>query len=256
VLSRRTVRKHPSRARRDWWPAWVLGERVADIPGSDSSPGASVRIESRTCPRSNEDAVRGFVRPLRFPIALVASIAVLTACGGGGSPSTLPSATPPTSSPTSFLATAFHSTRYGYSLTSTAWTGTEATTTWDGTGSPGDADPTVDTLLGPEGQRAFAYGEPTKLALSSLVEALRKTDATIHPCPITPEATSSPTIGGEPAIVDEEHCPAAGGPFVITAYVIHAGRAYIFFTYSIPPGTEDFTRAWFEPLLRLISLGS
>jgi hypothetical protein len=32
---------------------------------------------------------------------------------------------------------------------------------WDGTGSPGDGNPTVDSLSGPEYQRAFGFAGPT-----------------------------------------------------------------------------------------------
>jgi hypothetical protein len=35
--------------------------------------------------------------------------------------------------------------------------------------------------------------------------------------------------------------------------VIHDGIAYSFFTYSTAPGSEAFTRNWFQELLPLIS---
>jgi len=61
---------------------------------------------------------------------------------------------------------------------------------------------------------------------------------------------------GVPRIVDEENCPASGGPFVITPYAVHGGQATVFFTYSIPPGSEAITRTWFESLLQLQSFNS
>jgi hypothetical protein len=78
-------------------------------------------------------------------------------------------------------------------------------------------------------------------------------NARVHPCRVQPANTASITVGGEPAILDQEHCAPTGGPFVITAYVIHGGRGYVFFTYSIPTGSEPFTRSWFKSLLSSIS---
>ena len=107
------------------------------------------------------------IHPKWAPVALViallalftAAVGVLAACGGNdaiGSTTTSSAAPPPTTTTTQ---QSFVSDLYGYSVDS--WTGTSAQTAWDGTGSPGDGDPTVDTLSGPELQRAFAYAGPT-----------------------------------------------------------------------------------------------
>src|SRR5437899_5999167 len=83
------------------------------------------------------------LRTLRLPALLLSSVGMLTACGGS-SPTSLPSSA--TTAPPA--GRSFVSTLYGYAVTSPDWTGTTAKTAWDGTGSPGDADPAVDTLLG------------------------------------------------------------------------------------------------------------
>ena len=122
------------------------------------------------------------IHPKRAPVALViallalstAAVGVLAACGGNdstGSTTTSSAAPPPTTTTTQ---QSFVSDLYGYSVES--WTGTSAQTAWDGTGSPGDGDPTVDSLSGPELQRAFAYAGPTKTrSRSSSPRAGRRT---------------------------------------------------------------------------------
>jgi hypothetical protein len=150
-------------------------------------------------------------------------------------------------------ATPFVSKHYGYVITSEEWTGTDATTAWDGTGSPGDDDPAVDMLKDPEAHTAFAFGERTKASLQELVTAFRRTNATVHPCPVRPEKTGPITIGNEPAILDQMQClPTPGGPFVLTAFVVHAGRAYVFYTLAVAL-SEATTRSWFMSLLKDIS---
>ena len=147
----------------------------------------------------------------------------------------------------------FVSDLYGYSVDS--WIGTSAQTAWDGTGSPGDGDPTVDSLSGPESQQAYGFGEPTKDKLKKYVAKFRVTDSNVHPCPVKPEARTRTTIAGEPAIVDEEHCPAGGGPFVLQAFTTHAGHVYVFFTYD-QPGKEAEMREWFRSLVKDVSFGA
>ncbi|MGA9160013.1 MAG: hypothetical protein WB297_04005, partial [Actinomycetota bacterium] len=159
-----------------------------------------------------------------------------------GTPSmTVPSATP------------FVSRHYGNAVTSEEWTGTDATTAWDGTGLPGHDDPAVDMLKDLEAHTAFAFGERTEESLQKFVTAFRRTNATVHAgCPVKPEKTGPITIGNEPAILDQMHCPPSGGPFVLTAYVVHAGRAYVFFTLAVAL-SEAATRSWFSSLLKDIS---
>lgn len=193
---------------------------------------------------------------LRSLVLLLGAVA-LTACGGS-SPSDSKASTPTTattSASTSSSAPAgpFTSTVYGYAVRSPAWSGTSASAAWDGTGSPGDGDPVVDTLVGPEGQRAFVYGEPTTATLAKFVAKGRAMGAKVRPDCAKPEATRATTIDREPAIMDEVHCPAKTGVFALTAAVVHNGRAYVFFTYE-QPGNEAAMRAWFGDLLQRVDL--
>jgi hypothetical protein len=176
---------------------------------------------------------------------------VLAACGGDDS------ASPPSSETTTTAATTtappapkrFESKLYHYAVKSPDWIGTSAQTAWDGKGSPGDGDPTVDYLIGPSSHRVFAYGEPTKAPLQSFVSAARKANASLRQCRVKPEKTGTTTIGGEPATLDETHC---NGVFALSAYVNHAGRIDVFFTYD-QPGKEAAMRVWFRSLLQSVS---
>jgi hypothetical protein len=204
-------------------------------------------------------ATRKIVPTLRLLAVLLASAGVLPACGGSsGSSSSVTTATAgPTTSAAAATTTAapagqaFTSKLYHYALNSPDWIGTSAQTAWDGTGAPGDGDVTVDSLVGPDSQRAFAFGEPTRATLKKFVAQARTTNHNVRPaCPAKPEKTGRTTIDAEPAIVDELHC----GVFALSAYVIHAGRVYAFFTYD-QPGNEAAMRAWFSSLLKTVSLG-
>jgi len=158
----------------------------------------------------------------------------------------------PSSAPATTAATAgqpFVSASYHYTVTSTDWTGTDAGKTWDGTGSPGNGDPTVDILDGPEGVEAYVFGEPTNETLEQFVAEASTANAKVHPCTAQMPPPTTTTVAGAPAVLEQGHCPPPGGPFVISATVVHGGRAYVFFTVSIPPGSEHFTRNWFLPLL-------
>jgi hypothetical protein len=188
----------------------------------------------------------------RFPVLLV-SVGLLAACGG--SPSSTATSSASTTPVTTAPVDSFVSAHYDYTVTSTEWTGTDATRAWDGAGAPGDGSPTVDTLEGPDGVRAWALAVPTEATLQEYVDEFRKANSKVHMCPLKPEKTKPTTIGGEPAILEETHCPAQVGVFSITATVIHNGTASTFFTYTLVPGSEaeTFTRSWFEGLLPLIS---
>jgi hypothetical protein len=183
-------------------------------------------------------------------LALVTiAVGTLAACGGNeaaGSTSTTSAAPPPT---TATVQQPFVSDLYGYSIDS--WTGTSAQEAWDGSGSPGDGDPTVDILVGPEGQRAFAYAGPTKLTLKKFVAKARRTNAEQRACPAKPEKTEMTTVGGERAILDELHC----GVFVISADALHNGQVYVFFTYD-QPGKEAEMRDWFRSLVKAVSFSA
>ena len=196
------------------------------------------------------------IHPKRAPGALViallalftAVVGVLAACGGSdstGSTTTSKAVSPATST----VKQSFVSDLYGYSVDS--WTGTAAQTAWDGTGSPGDGDPTVDSLSGPELQRAFAYAGPTSDTLKKFVAQGRKTNAQLRGCPSKPEKTENATIDGEPAIIDELHC----GVFALSASTIHDGEVYVFFTYD-QPGKEAEMRDWFRALVSAVSFSA
>ena len=198
------------------------------------------------------------IHPKRSSLALVmglfaalSAVGILAACGGNtdATGSTTQSSAA-TSATTTTVQQSFVSDLYGYSVDS--WTGTSAQTAWDGTGSPGDGDSTVDSLSGPELQRAFGFAEATKDTLKEFVTKFRVTDSKVHPCAVKPEASRRTTIAGEPAIVFEEHCPAGSGPFVLQAFTIHAGQVYVFFTYD-QPGKEAEMREWFGSLLQAVS---
>ena len=199
------------------------------------------------------------IHPKRSSIALIiglpaalTAVGLLAACGGRdeASGSTTASSTAASSSKTTTVQELFVSDLYGYSVDS--WTGTSAQSAWDGSGSPGDGDLTVDSLYGPELQRAFGFGEATKDTLKEFVAKFRVTDSKVHPCAIKPDASTRTTISGEPAIVFEEHCPAGGGPFVLQAFTAHDGQVYVFFTYD-QPGKEAEMREWFGSLLQAVS---
>jgi hypothetical protein len=195
----------------------------------------------------------GGVMDSRRFLVLPVSVGLLAACGGSPSSIATPSAstTPATTAPVE----PFVSAHYGYTVTSTDWTDTDATRAWDGAGAPGDGSPTVDTLEGPDGVRAWAVAVPTQATLQEYLDEFRRANSKIHRCPLKPEKTEPTTIGGEPAILEEIHCPAQAGVFAISATVIHNGTASTFFTYTVVPGSEaeTFTRNWFEGLLPLIS---
>ena len=202
---------------------------------------------------SNKEVARSG-RSRRDPRSFIVMLLIGAGACSGASNST--GVSPTGVSPTASSQEAFVSSHYGYSITSTDWKGTQATTAWDGTGAPGDTDPSVDTLVGPKGQLAWAFGEPTTASLQKFTAASRKVDATVHPCPVKPETTDTISVGGERAILDDEHCPPGNGAYVILAYVVHSGHGYVFFTFSTPPDTETFTRRWFTSLLKDVSFPS
>jgi hypothetical protein len=147
----------------------------------------------------------------------------------------------------SFPAGAFHSDVYGYTVGSPAWSGTPAATAWDGTGALGDSDPAVDSLVGPS-MRGFAYGISTTSTLEEFAQASRIANAEAHPCPVEPDSTTSMTVGGAPALLDTLDC----GVFVLTAYVLHDGKATVFGSYG-PKSSEATMREGFGVLLESLS---
>ena len=95
----------------------------------------------------------------------------------------------------------------------------------------------------------------TEATLPEYVGEARKVNSKVHMCPLKPEKAMPTTIDGEPAVLEETHCPVRVGVFAMSATVIHKGMAFTFFTYTNVPGSEaeTFTRDWFEGLLPLIS---
>jgi hypothetical protein len=190
----------------------------------------------------------------RLTALLLASLGVLTACGGDASPRS-PSLTASTSAPTPVAPSSgglFVSTTYHYTITSRAWSGLQANQAWDGAGAPGSADPTVDRLYAGDGDDAhtvFVYGGPTSTTLRELVSNSRSVGAAARGCSAKPEATALITVSGERAVLDETHC---NGVFALNAYVVSAGRGRVFFTFD-QPGHESAMRAWFGSLLEHVS---
>jgi hypothetical protein len=197
---------------------------------------------------------------LRVPALLIGSL-MLAACGGGNSTPSSSSETTSDSTPSPTATTTtteaatgrFVSTYYGYTVKSPGWSGTSASTAWNGTALPsGDTDPAVDTLAGPDLQRTLAYAGPVSSSLEKFAATSRAENAELHQCPKTPEATRRTTIDGERAIVEELYCPDESGVFTLTASVIHAGQVYVFCTFD-QPGKEARMRHWFDSLLQGVS---
>ena len=181
----------------------------------------------------------------RVAALLLAAAGVVAACSDDSSSSAVTTTTATSSALTTATTTAtpsnggvFVSTTYGYTIRSPLWSGLGANASWDGTGSPGSADPTVDRLYTPDNRLVFAYGGPTDASLPEFVADSRSTAAAARDCPVKPEATRRVTISGEPGVVDETHC---NGVFALSAFVVHAGRAVVFFTFD-QPGHEAAMR--------------
>ena len=183
----------------------------------------------------------------RVLATLLTASAVVAGCGSSTSTSE-PSTTKATTAATAAPTGPFRSPLYGYVVTSLEWTGRPALVAWDGTGSPGSADTLVDVLRGPQRQQAYAFGGPTTKTLDEFVAASRAANAAERSCPEVPAATRRITVAGEPAIVDEVDC----GVFALSAAVLHAGRAYAFFTFD-QPGKEAEMRVWFDALLQAVA---
>ena len=195
------------------------------------------------------------IHPKRAPVALViallalftAVVGVLAACGGSdstGSTTTSKAASPATST----VKQSFVSDLYGYSVDS--WTGTAAQTAWDGTGSPGDGDPTVDSLSGPELQRAFGFAETTSDTLKKFVAKCRKTNSKL-PVSVRAGETRTHTIAESR---QSSTSPLRCG-FALQASTTHDGEVYVFFTYD-QPGKEAEMRDWFRCARKAVSFSA
>jgi hypothetical protein len=182
-------------------------------------------------------------------LVLTSGIALLVAGCGGSSASSPASVSVRVSTTTPTAASGdFVSTLYGYTVKSPDWSGIVATAAWDGKGSPGSGDPTVDRLVGPSSLQAFGVSTPTTSTLEAFVAKARASNTSARGCP-TPEATVHKMIGGEPAIIDEGRC---NGVFVLSGYVIHAGNGLVFFTFD-QPGREAAMRIGFLTFLKSIA---
>jgi hypothetical protein len=151
---------------------------------------------------------------------------------------------------TSSEATGFVSDLYGYAVPSAAWSGTHAVTAWNGTGAPGDGDPTVDTIYGPGSQKLLGFGRATNADLASFVAGFRRANAAVHKCSKKPDASKTVQVDGEPAIVDEQTCNAV---VAITAFVKHNGHVFVFFDYG-QPTDKTALRDSMNKLLDAVSL--
>ncbi len=126
-----------------------------------------------------------------------------------------------------------------------------ASITWNGTGSPGSGDPTVDILQASDTQQAYAFAAPTTETLDEFVAASRAANTVARGCPTAPADTGPITVAGERGILDEVVC----GVFALSATVMHAGQVYVFFTYD-QPGKEAEMREWFAALLQSVAFDS
>jgi hypothetical protein len=189
---------------------------------------------------------------LRLTAILLAALGALAACAEDSPSSAAPTTTTMSSSltpTTSSSEATFVSTLYGYTIESAPWSGLPASAAWDGTGSPGSADPTVDRLYTADNKLAFAYGGPSDAGLSDFVAESRSTAAAARGCAVKPEATRRVTISHEPGIIDETHC---NGVFALSAFVVHNGRVLVVFTFD-QPGHEAAMRDWFGSLARHVA---
>ena len=217
------------------------------------------RYGACNCPFKAATHIAAMINNTRL-LAIIPLLTLAPAACGSSSSTSQPSSTTLTTAVVTTAATTtttsttvpptepFRSTLYGYVVTSLDWTGTSATTAWDGTGSPGNGDPTVDILEGPTGQQAYAFGGPTTATLDEFVAASRAANAAQRGCPEVPAATAEIAVGGEPGILDEVDC----GVFALSATVVHDGRVSAFFTFD-QPGKEAEMRAWFGSLLRAVT---
>jgi hypothetical protein len=200
------------------------------------------------------------------------AIAVSAAAGCGSSDSANKGATVTTTSGTAPSAATsvpdtgpFTSVLYGYKANSPDWTGTPATTPWDGRSAPSSGDPNVDALQGPKwerstsvlpyAERVWAVAAETSLPLERFASDFRAANNSAHPCTAAPAKRAELTVAGEPAFLDEDTCPPDAPVFVLTATVVHAGRGYVFFAFD-QTGAEEKMRSWFTEFLRTLEFTS
>ena len=194
-----------------------------------------------------------------WPAVLLAGVIGLTStgCGGDDSTSVGTDAHDSPSASSSSPDARFVSETYGYSVESVDWYGLQANERWDGTGSPSFTDPVVDRLASERGDHtAFVYAAPTTLPLDEWTRQARARGRNVRQCPTTLDATNNTVIGGEPAILDQTHCPPGPkGAYVLVAYAIHGGRGYVFFTFDTRT-PERSTRRGFTAFLRKVAFRS
>jgi hypothetical protein len=182
-------------------------------------------------------------------IALLAGCASSATTGGSATPTRSRAA-----ADTPAAARIFTSRHYGYTEALPAgWTGAQATQRWDGTGSPGDEDSTVDLFRGPGGVEAWALAIPTRENLAAYARMTIRASAAGHPCPTTPQTDQAITIGGAPAQLLSMQCPAGSGFLVEIAVTVHDGTAFVFASQN-PSGTgnQSADRAAFRAFLASI----
>lgn len=197
-------------------------------------------------------------RPVREGPALFALLITAAVLAGCASPVTAgPGATPTrtraAAASTPAAARTFTSRHYGYTAALPAgWSANRpATRQWNGKGSPGYEDTTVDLFYGPGSLQAWAMAAPTKQSLAAYARATIRAAHAAHPCPAVPQTTQAITIGGAPAQLMGMDCPAGSGFLVETAVTIHDGTAVVFASQDPAgtPATHPADRAAFRNFL-------
>ena len=94
----------------------------------------------------------------------------------------------------------FKSPFYGYSMQlPSGWSGTKASSRWDGSVFPGFEDSNVDLFSGPDGVRAFVVGQASGDSLAAYEKKTLQAQAAAHQCPTKPASDQSVTLGSAPA---------------------------------------------------------
>ena len=146
---------------------------------------------------------------------------------------------PPNTGPA--VARMFTSRHYGFTEALPAgWSSNRpATQQWNGKGSPGDGDSTVDLFHGPGGVEAWVYAAPTKKSLTAYTAWTSRVADRVHGCP--PWKTNQAiTVGGAPARLLMGNC--GSGFLVELAITVYNGTGFVFGSQH-PPGTPANHRA-------------
>lgn len=137
----------------------------------------------------------------------------------------------------------FTSRHYGYTEALPAgWRfPRQATQQWNGKGSPGNTDSTVDHFSGPRGLEAWVYAAPTKKNLTAYTATTMRVSNAVHGCPAW-QTNQAITIGGAPARLLSQICASGSGFLVEIAVTVHGGSGFVFASQP-PPGVTAHHRA-------------